>query len=244
MGIKEDVREGLASLARLFSGEETICAACGRDLFADGYFCAECLRTLPFNDGATCAFCGRATAEEVPACIECKADAPLFDRAASAFRYEGEIVRLVRRFKTGERRLAKPFAFCMRKALEKLPPADFLVFVPMTKEAERRRGYNQARLLAQELSALTGIPTEETVLEKTRETSAQKELSARERMKNMRGCFHVHERKKCRGRSVLLVDDVLTTGATASAAAYALRNAGAAKVYVLTVASVAQKKGF
>lgn len=231
-----------AARAALF-GEKLTCVCCGADLFAGGYFCESCLRSLPFNEGFVCSKCGRAIGGDYPVCLECKADMPAYTEARSAFRYEGEIVRLVRRFKTGGRFLAAAFAERMAPLLlSQFPDADFLVPVPMTESAEKKRGYNQAALLAEELAARTGIPAECSLLIKTRDTAAQKELSSRERAENLRGSFRVSERKKCGGSRIVLVDDVLTTGATASAAARPLLKAGALKVCVLTAASVPRRE--
>ncbi len=222
-------------------GDKLTCAACGADVFADKYFCERCERELPLNDGFICSKCGRRIGADYPVCLECKADMPSYTVARSAFSYEGEIVRLMKNFKTGKKYLADVFAEYMAKtAAAHFPDADFAVFVPMTARAERRRGYNQSALLAQRVSALTGIPLEEVAV-KTRETGEQKELSRRERAENLKGSFRVRERKKCRGRKILIIDDVMTTGATANALAEALFGAGAAQVCLLTAASVPAK---
>ena len=219
------------------------CANCGADLFSDGHFCERCLETLPFNLGHTCEKCGRAVGEDYPVCLECKAAMPLYTAARSAFVYEGDVVRLIKKFKTGAKYLAQAFAERMLFALTTdFADADLLAFVPMSEGAEKKRGYNQAKLLAEALSASAGIPAERELLVKTHDTPAQKELSRRERAENLKGCFRVHQRKLCRGKNIVLVDDVMTTGATADAVSAALFAAGAKKVYLLTAASVRGRK--
>lgn len=240
MGILKDMLKGAADA--LF-GRKLTCACCGAELFASERFCPHCLQTLPFNAGPVCSKCGRAIAEEYPVCLECKGDMPLYDMARSAFRYEGEVVRMVKRFKTGGQWLAEPLAEQMLPLLRSaFAGADFLVHVPMTDAARKRRGYDQAGLLADALASLSGMPHEAELLVKTRDTPSQKELTRRERAENLLGSFRVHERAKCRGKIIVLVDDVLTTGATASACARALRGAGAARVWVLTAASVPARR--
>ncbi len=229
-------------LRRAFYNEKLTCAACGADVFADSYFCGHCLKTLPFNGGSVCSKCGRRIADDYPVCLECKAVMPAYTRARSAFCYEGEIVRLVKNFKSGKPYLAGAFAEAMIPVLQKnFADADFAVFVPMTASAQKKRGYNQSELLAERVCGEAGVPLERGVISKTRETGEQKELSRKERAENLKGSFHVRERKKCAGKKILIVDDVMTTGATADALAAPLFGAGAAAVYLLTAASVPAK---
>lgn len=236
------IKEFARLLGGFFYDPHLACASCGADLFEEGYFCPVCKDTLPFHRGSVCSKCGR-DAGEYPVCAECKADMPSFDRARSVFSYEGAVVGMIRALKTGRRYLAEVFAGEMAKiAAAQFADAELVLFVPMTKRAEKRRGYNQARLLAERICALTGLPLAEDALVKTRETGEQKDLSRRERKKNLAGSFRVHRRALCAGKRILLVDDVLTTGATASAAAEALFRAGVLRVDLLTAASVPQKR--
>ena len=244
---KKKMKNGIKALGKafenLFCGEKLTCVCCGADVFSDKDFCEDCLEHLPFNTGYICGKCGRAIAEGYPICAECKADMPSYDMARSAFRYEGEIVRLIKKFKTGGRYLARVFAQYMYLNLfSELKDADCIVAVPMTKEGVKARGYNQSELLAKEISALSGLPFLPDVLEKTRDTTAQKTLTRKERQENLKGSFRVAKRRICRDKNIVIVDDVLTTGSTANAICRALRGAGAGKVYLLTAASVAKRE--
>lgn len=234
-----DLPESARALREGLLGKNCVCAVCGADVFErEEHFCARCRAAFPYNAGFVCSKCGRAVGDDYPVCTECKTDLPAYERAKSAYRYEGEAVRLIRAFKTGARYLAEALAADMAPLLAAFPDAQLLLPVPMTKRAVRRRGYNQAVLLARELGGRSGLPVAETMLLKTRETGVQKTLSRRERAENLQGSFRVRERALCRGKAIVVVDDVMTTGATANACARALYGAGAGKVYLLTAASV------
>lgn len=158
---KEKLRARLAALRRAVLGKNCVCAACGADVFTDEKFCARCLRALPFNRGHICRKCGRRIEGDYPVCLECKAQMPLFEAARSAFCYEGDIVRLIKKFKTGGRELSEALAGQMAPFLREggaFADAQLLVCVPMTEPARRKRGYNQSALLAEELEKLCGIP--------------------------------------------------------------------------------------
>lgn len=118
---------------------------------------------------------------------------------------------------------------------------DIITFVPMSIKAEEKRGYNQSELLADALAKLLSLEAYCT-LEKVKDTARQAELDFEERSKNLKGAFKVTDKKFVKGKHVLVVDDVLTTGATSHEVASALKTAGAKSVYLLTVASVSREK--
>ena len=148
------------------------------------------------------------------------------------------------RFKRGEKYLYRTLAAQLLPLLEReFPRADALTFVPMTERAERKRGYNQARLLAEELSARSGVPFIAPAV-KRKETSSQKFLTRADREKNLEHVFHVEDRAAVKGKHIVIVDDTLTTGATVSELGGALKRAGAKEVYALTFTSVENKFPF
>lgn len=234
--IKALLSRAREALDRYDARHHFTCDICGRELFSGERVCARCLGALPFNDGPVCPFCGRQVAEG-GTCMDCKTAPLAADRARSRFLHKDAAAGLVLRFKRGERYLAETLAELIAPLLEQFPDADALAFVPMTERAERKRGYNQTELLARVLSARTGIGVL-SALSKTRETAAQKALGRKERAENLKGCFHVFDRKGVRGKRIVLVDDTLTTGATAGEIARVLKRAGAERVYLLTVTSV------
>ena len=185
-------------------------------MFCGERMCSVCARTLPFQRGEICPFCGRKVGE-AGACLECKEKPLKTQKARSVFVHEGEAVRFVLRFKRGEKYLAYTGASLMLPlAREEFAHADLLAFVPMTKKAEKRRGYNQSRLLAEELS----------------------ELGRREREENLKGSFRITNGENVKGKSVLIVDDTMTTGSTSSELAAVFLKAGAKRADLLTLTSV------
>jgi ComF family protein len=113
---------------------------------------------------------------------------------------------------------------------------DLLIPVPLHRDRLRERGFNQALLLAKELSRRTGIPCRKRILQKKNPTLPQVSLSGAEREKQVRGSFHLVGEEAVDGKTVLLVDDVYTTGATANECSKVLLNGGAARVDVITLA--------
>lgn len=215
------------------------CDICGVETFGDN-LCADCKKTVPFNDGTTCPLCGRRTVRP-ELCLECKEKPPRFKRAVSAIVHEDGGIILVKKFKSGGAYLKEFFADLLVKKLKDFPPLDGIVFVPMTKKSLRKRGYNQSRLLAESVGERISVPVILSALEKIADTKEQKQLTKAERAENLSKCFKVSDPAAIKGKTLLLIDDVLTTGATAETLCGLLLNAGAAAVYLATVTCVENK---
>lgn len=176
-------------------------------------------------------------------CIPCTGQTPPFSGARSFGYYSSEMSRVVQAFKfRGRRNLAPRLsALLADRFFETWKPADFDLVVPVPLHPKRRRmrGYNQTALLAAPLARMTGLTYSENVLLRVRHTAPQVGLLDSARRRNPRGAFACPDPAAIRGLRVLLIDDVMTTGATAASAAEALKAAGALRVSVLTLARTA-----
>ena len=215
------------------------CAVCGRENFGEKYICEECEKKLPFIGENRCAHCGRPLAAAAPVCDTCRNRLTEIDGCRSVFRYAGAVETLIKKFKYGGGKwLAEGFAEYLAALFgESGFEADAAVSVPMLEKDEKRRGYNQTKLLAEAFSALTGIPAEDP-LRKKRLTARQAALAGKDRLKNLIDAFRVKDKTLTEGKSILILDDVTTTGATLQAVAAALKKGGAKRVYALTIAAV------
>jgi ComF family protein len=171
-------------------------------------------------------------------CPGCVSRSLAIDGIRAPFRFEGTIRQAVYDFKYHNiRALAKPLSILLNEYLAIQPlPADVLVPVPLHSKRLKERGYNQSALLAKALGSLTGVPVSNDSLVRAKHTSPQAKTSSLvERLKNVAGAFDCNS-SAFRGLSVLLIDDVATSGATLNAAAIGLKAAGAVTVWGLTLA--------
>ncbi len=221
------------------------CVVCNREVFSDKYFCDDCRKNLPIITGNYCQHCGRKLKQSQNYCTTCKGKLTSFDKARSVYEYKKPISSLIKRLKyNNSRYLVDAFIQDLVNVYYKnYFNADFVVYVPMTKKAKSKRGYNQSELLAQAFSEKSGLPILDCLV-KVKETNRQVTLNKENRIKNIKDAFKVINRKQIKDKNILILDDVSTTGATAQAIAECLKKANAKAVYLLTIASVTPKDGY
>ncbi|TAN36411.1 MAG: ComF family protein [Verrucomicrobia bacterium] len=220
------------------------CAGCGgRVGDAAGHLCWDCQAQLPFVRQPYCLHCGdpvEGRVDESFTCHWCDELQPAFDYARSVVRYRGPVQRMIQDFKYHAAHwLAPDLMRLLHAGLQTMPEfgsLDAIACVPLHRVRQRTRGYNQAALLAHSLAREVQKPFLRRALMRHRPTGTQTHLTARERVANVHGAFAVRRPEVVQGRAVLLVDDVMTTGATLSECARVLKAAGATRVCALTVA--------
>jgi ComF family protein len=231
------------------------CRICGLPLLNISRLpvCPECLATIQPIDGSVCSVCGElvlssyavSDPDGLMRCPVCRRVERPFERAVAYGSYDGGLRELVHLLKyNGVRPAANVLGRMLAEAIATLAPvlgqsSVLVIPVPLYKVKRRQRGFNQAELIAAaalKVSKNEGLELASDVLLRTRDTHSQIGLTSHQRRENMRGAFSAQRAAQVTGHAVLLVDDVYTTGTTASECARVLRRAGAAQVWVATVA--------
>jgi len=216
------------------------CPVCGKKPF-DGsanMFCSECVEGFRFVKPPYCPGCGGELSGILAVCPDClKAEKRPWKKAYSVFRMDGTVKDIIHMYKYRNRpELARALG---RLAAGRLADEDFkadiIVPTPLHWTRMMYRGFNQAELVSEEISKHLKFPVK-NILRRKRRTKQQARLNKAERMANLHDAFSVIDSTRCKNRAILLVDDVMTTGSTLSAAAEALLASGAAEVNVLVVA--------
>jgi ComF family protein len=223
-----------------------LCIACRTPVAEPYNLCSTCWAQVSFLEGPECACCGLPfDVDPGPdtLCAACHAKPPAFDRARAVMRYDEASKAPLLAFKRADRLDIVPaFArWLERSGQALLAEADVIVPVPLHRFRLWQRRFNQAALLAGHLARTSAVPCDALALARTRATKSQGAMpSASARRRNVRGAFRVSRSRESvvRDHTVLLVDDVFTTGATLDACARALKQAGAAQVLALTLARV------
>ncbi len=219
----------------LLCPEGVTCISCAKEI-REGELCPECEKKLRLNNKNRCSRCSRPTVSvEDNLCEQCKVDPEVhYDKAFAPLVYTGTALSLMRAFKYhGRRDIVKFFGEFMENECVNIPETDIIIPVPMQRVKLLDRIYNQADELALEISRRTGAKVSLSACAKVKDTGTQTVLSPKERRANVKGAFKVVDRSTVKGKRVLVVDDVFTTGATVSELARKLKIAGATEVYVL-----------
>ena len=218
------------------------CIGCGR---VGVRFCENCLAGVSRVVPPICKRCGDAVPEGEILCRQCLKYSPAFAQARSWALMEDSVRQAIHRLKyRRDIALADILAVQLVALVQSLDwPVEAVAAVPLGAQRQRDRGYNQAALLAFPLAMGIGVPWIRRALVRIRETRSQVGLNAFARRRNVAGAFCVRDKRALEGVTVLLVDDVMTTGATLDAAARALLIGGAARVYAITVARASLHHG-
>lgn len=236
------IRRGINCLLDLIYPRQ--CVGCGVGVPQTfRYICWDCWSQTTQVEAPFCSLCGDPVAGSIDhdfICYACSAERPSFDRARSATRYDGVVGESLRQLKYGNALwLAPDLAKLLQMCIAAEYPGiifDVIVPVPLFHVRRRERGFNQSEQLAKALGRLLECACRPGVLRRVRPTATQTNLTAKARLSNVQDAFKYRRKNWLTGRRVLLVDDVMTTGATVNACAKALKKGGAESVHVVTVA--------
>ena len=220
------------------------CVGCGKPVAPElGHFCWDCQSKVVYVQPPYCSICGDPVDGRIDGsfvCYACSESKPFFDRARSAVRYRGVMQTVLQAFKYREalwlrHDLVRILEACVAAHYD-LGEIDAVTFVPLYPARHRQRGYNQAEVLAARLARAMSKPLLKYCLARVKPTPTQTHLTARDRATNVKGAFRTRWSRRLKGRRILLVDDVMTTGATVNECSRVLKAGGAARVMVVTVA--------
>lgn len=224
---------GKPHFGHLLTQDCLLCAASSHDIL-----CPACADDLPPLPAPHCPRCALPTPNG-ETCGRCLAKPPHYDTTQAAFRYDFPLDKLIQSFKYGHRlTLSTYFGQRLAEQARDLV-ADLIIPLPLHPERLRERGFNQALELARPVGAVLGRPVEATLCQRTRNTPAQAELPWKARAKNIRHAFHCTTDLK--GARIILIDDVMTTGASLDECARTLKSHGAVEVMLLVVARTLPK---
>lgn len=213
------------------------CVNCGAELVAETRYnlCASCTEKLPNLAEHRCKICGCEILNEADYCNNCQRFDHFFEANRAPLKYEGIATDLVKKLKFGNKQyIATELGKLMAdEYLLANYNCDIITFVPMSDKEKKERGFNQSELLAREVSKRLNLPLS-SALKKVKETDTQKQLTAKERRENLKEVFGIFDKSEVKGKIVLLIDDVFTTGATVNECSRILKKAGARQIYSLT----------
>ena len=242
--VKELIKSVKNICSDIIFPENITCYICGGELNEEkNHICNKCYNQLPIIK-KHCEKCG-CEIYSGKYCVRCKNAALNIDRCFTVCSYDDFVKGIIYRFKNGDRYLGTLLADIMANGLKKSNIAfDIITCVPVTLKVLKFRGYNQSILLAQNIARQLNLPLDIFSLQKVKDTEFQKDLNAKQRLKNLENAFKITDDNIFKDKTVLLIDDVITTGSTLSACGEALKLKGAKTVYCATFAAVSAKVSF
>ena len=224
------------------------CIMCREQLQSENALCGSCWREMPFNTDCACVRCGASligVTETVGAeCDDCIQNPSPWDEGRAVFRYQGLARKMVLELKHGDRpELAAPAAAWMAQiAADMLTEKTLIVPIPVHWQRFLQRKYNQAEVLAKHVAKHSGAELKPDILRRPRKTIPLKQVNRSERFSILESAFEINPDKaqEIKERNIVLIDDVMTSGATLSAAAKTLQQAGAKDISVLVLARVTE----
>jgi ComF family protein len=222
--------------------QDILCILCQKrhNDIDDKGLCPVCAETLPYITRPVCQKCGRTVTEDTNIGMECINAQYHFEQAVPVFEYTSEMQRLIHRFKyQGVSYLSRTLGSWMAEAYKQRCrwDVDMIIPVPLHPRRERERGFNQAVLLSREIGKSINVGVNKSTLIRKKHTSTQVGLNKLQRRQNLWDAFEVTEPGKVKDKIILLVDDVFTTGSTVDECSRVLLQAGAKRIYVMTLAA-------
>lgn len=213
-----------------------MCGADAKDTYT--CICERCKPKFPFIKGNVCLSCGLPVPSESKYCLACKTGKNNFSYARASFLYDDTTSHMIYVLKySGAQYMAKFLARFMADTYTTSGMnADVIVCVPVSEARLKNRGYNQSELIAAELSRIINVKTDFDVIYKIRGTEHQTGLTRKEREANLRGSFDINKTDNYKGKNILLIDDVYTTGFTVNECSKMLQKLKPSKIFVLTAA--------
>lgn len=239
------------SILNLIFPENHICFVCedyGKDIKEN--LCSICREKLIFINDSSCSICGRklyATLENIKRCRECIKHPHYFIKSVSPLSYEGDIKRLIYDFKYNDKHhLYKLFGQLMVEYIldNDLEYLDVIVPVPLYRDREKKRGFNQAALLSKYIGRKLNIETDTKNLIRITQTEVQNKLNRSERIGNIAGVFDLKDKNKFKDKTILLIDDIYTTGSTVDEISKLLIKNDTKEVFVTTLAVTPNNNDF
>lgn len=240
-GFKKFIKKIGSFLSNLIFPDRIKCIFCNKDIsnFEEKPFCDECELEGFVNNKLRCEICAEPIDNEATVCDGCQKNKRYFKHAFCPFIYEGKVRNSILAFKDSNKRyLTKPFAqLIANEVMQSGVKIDLVTYVPLSKKKEKKRGFDQAKLLSSEIAKILKVECV-CLFEKIKDIKMQKELSYSQRQENTKGMYKLLAEKFSKKQSVLIVDDIITTCATINECARLL----AKRVDSVYVASIARNK--